>query len=72
MSTMQQINAVANARQRLYFGGPMDDEARRKLGEYDAELAVLWDRHRREVAGKTWGADQPEPQRELILRRNVA
>lgn len=53
--TMQQIHHMANERQGLYrkaAKAALNPDQRRRMDEINAQLPLLWDRHRRELAAR--------------------
>ncbi len=52
---MQQIHQIASERQGLYrkaSKGPLSPDQKRRIDEINAQLPLLWDRHRRDLAAR--------------------
>lgn len=71
-STLDQIQRTANARFELYrrLGrGERNPDFVTQIQALDARLGVLWDQHRRELAGQRIGDSaataKPEPERRI-------
>ncbi len=55
--TMNLINRLANERLKLYIQAgrqQLNQPQKERVAQITNELAILWDRHRRELADLTW------------------
>ncbi|MBZ0294939.1 MAG: hypothetical protein K8L99_20420 [Anaerolineae bacterium] len=66
MDTMQQIQALSTERfdlWRLAGKQQLTTTQKTRIDHITGELAVLWDRHRREDAARRWNRRDDEPRR---------
>jgi len=69
MATMQEIQRLERTRQALWRkagDGSATAADRERIKEITDKLYILWDKHRREVAGVRWGRTSP------ARRENIA